>query len=462
MRRLVVLAMLLPLLAAACGGHDTSETAGSDGETTTTGATDDGGGSSGEDAAEAGAFGTIEEPVCGPGDASGETDQGVTDDAIQVGTTSDPGNTIIPGLLQELFDASEAFVAWCNDAGGINGREIELTLRDTKLVEGQQRITEACAEDFALIGGGSGLDATIAQPRVDCGLPQLPAFLNDPQAQEAGLQVQAYAPFYPDYLDVGLHRLAAERFPDQVKRYAYLYPDLPSSGTPIAERYPPVLEDEVGYDVVYENKTPGPPATVDNWRPYVDGAREAGGELFEYRSTPETMVPLMATMQDVGYTPDAILLQANNYDAKLIEGNDALADIPVYVASAVHPFEDTEHEPTQQFLEIMDASIDGWSEKPAFLAVPSFSAWLLFAQAAKACGSELTRECLLEEATAVDEWDAGGLQAPIDPDPDEPKSPPCLVMLRATTEGFEIDEEFTQANSGIYRCSEDFRVRAPG
>ena len=29
----------------------------------------------------------------------------ITDDAIKVGVTSDPGNTIIPGLLQELGDA---------------------------------------------------------------------------------------------------------------------------------------------------------------------------------------------------------------------------------------------------------------------------------------------------------------------------------------------------------------------
>jgi hypothetical protein len=109
----------------------------------------------------------------------------------------------------------------------------------------------------------------------------------------------------------------------------------------------------------------------------------------------------------------------------------------------------------------MDASKPGWSRKPAFLAVPSFSAWLLFAQSAKACGSELTRECLLEKATAVDEWDAGGLQAPIDPDPKEPKAPACVAILKASPDGFSYDEEFTQPNTGIYNCDEDNRVRAP-
>jgi ABC-type branched-subunit amino acid transport system substrate-binding protein len=387
----------------------------------------------------------------------------VTDDSIKVGTISDPGNTIIPGLLQELFDASKAFVEWCNDAGGINGRKLDLTLRDTKLLEGQQRITEACAEDFVLVGGGSGLDAPIAQPREACGLPQFPAFLNDPVAQAAGLQIQSLGPFYPGYLDVALYRRAAEAFPDQIRHFGYLVPDLPTSGRPIQDRYVDVLQQQLDYDVVYKASTPGPPATVDNWRPYVESADQAGAQLFEFRSTPEQMPPLMATMEDVGYKPDAIIAQANNYDAKLIDGNDALADIPVYVSIGVHPFEDAANNPpTQQFLDIMDQSIPGWSDDPALLAVNSFSSWLLFAQAAKACGSDLTRSCVLDKAAAVDEFDGGGLHYPLDPDPDRPKSPSCVVMMKASPDGFVMDEDMTKPDTGIYNCAEDNRVREQG
>src|SRR5699024_8201170 len=86
------------------------------------------------DSTGAGDFGDLE-GVCGPGDASGATDQGVTDEAVQVGTIADPGFDGRPGLNQEIFDAAEVFVQWCNEAGGINGRRIEVELRDAKLSE---------------------------------------------------------------------------------------------------------------------------------------------------------------------------------------------------------------------------------------------------------------------------------------------------------------------------------------
>src|SRR5262245_40006139 len=78
-----------------------------------------------------GTFGDLKDR-CGPGDASGATARGVTNDSIKVTTMADPGNSFSPGLGQEYFDTAEAFVKWCNDAGGILGRKIELTTRDAK------------------------------------------------------------------------------------------------------------------------------------------------------------------------------------------------------------------------------------------------------------------------------------------------------------------------------------------
>ena len=93
------------------------------------------------------------------------TDQGVTDTEIAVGTMADPGNTIIPGLNQELFDAADAFVGWCNDAGGILGRKIVLNKRDAKLMEAAPRTVEACQSDFMLVGNGAALDDTTVKAR---------------------------------------------------------------------------------------------------------------------------------------------------------------------------------------------------------------------------------------------------------------------------------------------------------
>ena len=57
---------------------------------------------------------------------------------------SDAGSTVAPGLGQEFFDVGTAFVKWCNDAGGINGRKIQLTEYDAKLFNVAQQMIQAC------------------------------------------------------------------------------------------------------------------------------------------------------------------------------------------------------------------------------------------------------------------------------------------------------------------------------
>jgi hypothetical protein len=64
----------------------------------------------------------------------------------------------------------------------------------------------------------------------------------------------------------------------------------------------------------------------------------------------------------------------------------------------------------------------------------SFSAWLLFATAANACGEEndgvLTRTCILEQAAEVEDWTAGGLHGPQNPDAvDQVEASPCGMLL---------------------------------
>ena len=142
-----------------------------------------------EEATSAGDFGDLK-GVCGPGDASGATAQGVTDDAIQVGTIADPGFVGRPGLNQEIFDAAEVFTSWCNEAGGINGRKIEGVERDAKLTEYKQRVTESCQEDFMLVGSGGVFDETGQEERLGCMLPEIAGFQVSPEARDSDLAVR--------------------------------------------------------------------------------------------------------------------------------------------------------------------------------------------------------------------------------------------------------------------------------
>src|SRR5262249_8066043 len=155
----------LSRVAAGCG-RSSKSSASSSGSSTTAGASD----------LASGDFGTLKK-VCGSGSAKGATDKGVTDTSINVATMSDPGNTAVPGLNQELFDSGDAFVGWCNDAGGILGRKIVLHKRDAALTNVAAQMVAACNQpDFMLVGNGEALDATGVQQRQSCGLPEIPAY----------------------------------------------------------------------------------------------------------------------------------------------------------------------------------------------------------------------------------------------------------------------------------------------
>ena len=158
-----------------------------------------------------GDFGTLK-AVCGPGQATGATDKFVTDSSIDVGTMADPGAQASPGLDQELFDTATAFVKWCNTAGGILGRKLTLHLHDAKLFEVPARVLDACSQDFALVGDGTAFDNGGVAPRVACGLPELPAYDNSPEATNAPLVVQA-TPTPTSQAPVYLYRGVQHLFP---------------------------------------------------------------------------------------------------------------------------------------------------------------------------------------------------------------------------------------------------------
>ena len=392
---------VVALVTISCANHDDSSVDTRSGPTSTTASNAQGG--------TAGAFGTMTEPVCGPGEAKGATAQGVTDDAVKVGVVGDAGSTLVPDLNKELFDASQAFVEWCNDAGGINGRKIDLSVRDAGLLKVKEVMTEACAEDFALVGGGLALDFQSVGVREACKLTEFPGFANSVDERESKNQVQA-TPGYKTRWPVAHFNQIAKAFPDAIKNFGVMLTAAQlGSGRPYDQR----LEDAIGplgYKRVYKGDLPAPPVPVDNWRPYVEDMKAKGVKVLDFEVTPEYLVPLLRTMRDVGWYPDAIILPANFYNPALLEAGDALKN--VWVNNYIHPFEHADkNPPTKQFMQIMDDKVPEW--RHGGLAINSFSSWLLFAKAAKACGSDLTRECVERKGLEV----TGGTAAACTPPP---------------------------------------------
>lgn len=423
------------LVLSACGRSDSESSA-----TTTTAS----GGASSPTASSAD-FGTLED-VCQPGNGGGATAPGVTSDTIKVATFSDTGSTVRPGLTQELFDAADVFSEWCNDHGGINGRKIEVLEEDAALFDVPARVTHACQQDaFFIVGGGAAFDDTGEQARLKCMLPSVPAYVATPTARGADLVVQPI-PNPNTGMGYGQFRWLAKEFPKSVEHLGVLTAQTPT--TEIISAQTQEAAEALGFETVYSDKYPA----IGNasYTPYVSAMKDKGVRGLIFTGEPATLAAIEQTMQELDYRPDWIAGAANLYDAQLVEiGGSAVSD--TYIVTTFPPFETASENPAlRQYLDLFEEyRPDGKSN--ALLGAQGFSGWLLFAQAAKECGADLTRRCVWDNLQKVHSWTGGGLHAETDPAGGKPSE--CYALIEATPEGFELVDIPT--TSGIYNCSPD-------
>jgi ABC-type branched-subunit amino acid transport system substrate-binding protein len=377
----------------------------------------------------------------------GGTDPGVTADAIQVSTFSDPGFSGRLGLNQELFDTAEAFTKWSNEHGGIHGRTINLKERDAKLTEFQQRVIEACDEgDFFMVGGGNVFDDTGQKDRLGCktgAIPQIPGYVVTPQAAESDLTQQPL-PNPGNEQPVQAFRYLLKQFPDAAAHIGIFTGDLQTTIT-VADRNKEALGIIGGFNIVYEGKYN--PLGETSWRTYIEAMRSAGVKGLVYVGEPANLGAFMTEASGIGMKFDWVWSSANIYDPAIEKAGTATDGL--YVTTAFYPIlGDTakKNPATKQYLDLIDEYKKGG--KIANLGVQALSAWLLFAKAAGECGADLTRDCVWEKVNAIKEWTGGGLNAKQDLTKDQASR--CISLLDVKGGKFELTD--IGANDGIFFC----------
>ena len=456
-RLMAPMLIVLALVAASCG--DRGEDPAALGSTTSAVAPE---GSDEDDsgAPEAGDFGTLT-GVCGPNEGGGEVPDappeetlGLSEDTIVVGTVADPGFPGRLGLNQEIFDAATAFVEWCNEAGGINGKQLQVNLHDAAITQYQPVVEQACRTDFALVGAGAVQDNLWSSVGAACGLIDIAGF--SVTSEKAGVvgqdlielrSVQA-VPNPSDRYLTGALEILNEDFPGTKDATGFLYGDLQT----LKSTYD---KFRAGYEAVGHEVVETAAYAIlgeANWQPFAVRLRDAGVQHLAFVGEGDNLANLQRAMAEIDYRPEVQLMEANFYDPQYLEAAGAAAD-GTFVRTSLWPFEEADENPaTQQYLDIVE-EIDG---KKAVLGVQSMSAWLMFATAAKACDLEndLTRSCVLEEAGSITEWEGGGLHAPTSPATNEP--PNCVIVLQVA------DGAFTRyAPEEGYHCDPDSAVTVP-
>ncbi len=411
---------VVALLAAACGAEREDDGSGvvptSAPPTTTAPA---------EGSAEPVRFGDLEFP-CGPGDAAGATDVGVTDGEIVIGYGDDAGSPVAPGTGHEMSDAIEALVERCNELGGIGGRPIRAQYYDAAVLDVATAVTQACADGvFMLVGQGWALDSQQEELRLECGLASVPAFAVSASFAHAPLAVQP-VPNPADQTPTAGAALLAELYPAEILRSAVVYGNFAATQETTAKvlaTYP-----THGYEFVQELEYQI--AGEDDWTPFVLQLRSAGAEAVYFSGVclPSYQALRQRAAVD-GYEP-VWFLEANAYEAQCAAANADGAMDRSFIRMVFLPLEEADVVPAVgDYVELLEAS----GGDRSLLGMQATSAFLLWATAASACGSELTRACVLEQARSVEGWTAGGLHVPTEPGANTVPTCGLLLELVGTT-----------------------------
>lgn len=396
-----------------------------------------------------GTFGSLAD-VCGPGDAAGATDQGVTDTSITIGYGDDAGFPQAPGLGHAMSDAMKAFTAWCNDAGGINGREIIANYHDAAVTEVAHAVTEACATDFFLVGQGWSLDSAQEVTRRTCGLPAVAGYSASPQFSNAPLKWEPL-PNPADKANVTPADYFTATFPDAVHKAATMYANFPAT---IDARDKTVAAFTTrGFDFLDCDQQYSIQGEAD-WRPFLQKLKDCGAEFVYYSgSAYPNFENVLTAAGQIDYEP-IWYVDANFYTNDFRDWNTSgLAD-RTYMREYVTPFEEAADNPaTQQYLDI----VARYGGDTSLIGAQSASAFLLWATAAKACGSELTRSCVAGQLDTITDWTGGGLHASANPGANIPSS--CGLMLGMSGQSYV---RLAPEEPATYQCDPDAVVTVTG
>jgi hypothetical protein len=440
----VVRLLTIAAVAALAGGACSSARRGSS-SSTTAAPTGNSAASAAKTAAPAAAmFGTLPSP-CGQGNAKGATEQGVTDTSIHIGYGDDRGFSGSPGLNQAVGDAVKAMIKWCNDQGGILGRQVVGDFYDAAISQVITVTQQACKADFMLVGEGWGLDEGAEGTRVACNLAAVPAFTSGPDFANGPEMYQA-VPNPVDYLPASSFYEMAQLFPDAIKKFDFLHTTL-ALATEVAyakDAQPAAaagwVNDNCGVTINYNGEP--------DYKPFAQKFVSCGVKSI-YTSLPPSpeLFGMLTANDQLGLKP-IYSMDTSAYTTELAQWNTSGAGNNIYVRVAFVPLEEASQVPAvQQYLNIVNP-VGG---KVSQLGEQAASSFLLWATEAKACGSNLTRQCMINNLSKVHNWTGGGLHAPADPGGNLP--PQCGMLLKLTGTTWS---QFYPKTAGQFDCDSKY------
>lgn len=336
----------------------------------------------------------------------GATDTGVSGEKIVLSNISDISGAI-PGFYVGPQSAGRAYVEMFNATQQpLFGRKLEYLPLDSKLTAAGSReaMIEACERSFAQIGGVAVFDQTAGPVAQQCGIPDMPARAVTPARKSAATTFGMHSEQLSDF-QVGPAKYFVETEPQSVKTAAYLH-----GAGDAAEQYKRAqiqAYESVGFSFVYEQAIDIQEA---NYAPYVLEMKRRDVKFVTFLGAYQQAVRLAQAMKQQSFVPDVYLLGATAYDTAMLElGGQAMegARIVSHVAMIEEAASNPEMQRYIQWLKRTAPDV-----KPSYFGMFAWSSGMLFTEAARKAGPNLTRQGMIQALRGFTNWDGNGIHAP--------------------------------------------------
>ncbi len=376
---------------------------------------------------------------------------GVTANSVTVGQVDDLSSPI-PGLFKGAEDGTDAYFAYINSKGGVNGRKIHLDAQDSTFQGGQVATATAAQtkSDFALVGGFSLLDQA-EQPIIDLAhMPDIGISLNPGLVTDPNLYSPVPSPIgnYP----LNFFKYFASKNPQAVKKVGIIWENATASTKANEDAVESGMK-AAGWKIVYDHGV-GPFDT--NFLPDIISMKSKGVKLFFSTELPDNYAATLAK-QFQQQSFKAINIEAAAYSAQFLKlAGSSANNIYIEQGDALYLGQDAKTVPA---VALFDTWMRKVSSDPNF-EIESVFGWAaaeLFVQALAQAGNPPTRAGLLGALNKVTLFDAGGLIPPSDPAVGVPSG--CFLL--AQVQHGVIKRVAPTPPTGFY-CGNPGFQKAPG
>jgi ABC-type branched-subunit amino acid transport system substrate-binding protein len=371
---------------------------------------------------------------------------GVTANSVTIGNIS----TQAGGLFKGAAIGTEAYAAYLNSQGGINGRKILVNASDDQFTgsTNKQLTEEAVQSDFATVGsfstedsfGGVVLAANPQMPNVSIAL--------DPATQKLPNTFGAVPPaaFWP----LGPLVYFKDKYPTKVLHTATIVADLPS--TLNLWNYEKAAMEHVGYKVLY---SPALPATTTDFTAQIVTMKDMGVQILFLEQEPQNYAAsIFKDLDEQNFHP-VVVLGAAAYSHQLVANSGGAANVD------------------GAYLEQQEALFLG-EDAPAIPAVATFNTWVqkvspgfttdfftlegwlcaeLFAQGLRKAGSDPSRGSLQEALRKVTSFNGDGLVPTSNPAQKVPSG--CYIIGHVVNGTFQrLDDPPIDGPTHGFRCDQ--------